>query len=243
MYIIASVTVLPLENLSGCIFLRKVSLHRKYGVCVVVCVWPVVYVRSCKKAFSAAVTARSLFGTSVLVCVGVWVGGCVYWVCVCVCVRACACVELSACVNLILSVVTAGWKKCVRGGGIGLTLATAYVLFTSKDRIRSLLDKWLILPLWFHHHHHRHLWSLADKLFIIKTYTVCLLLLIIKASTVCLLTRPILTTMRLRVSSVLKTRFSLNYLLWIYSWRVLTWWQWRWKWNYLQLPWHKFSIK
>ena len=55
----------------------------------------------------------------------------------CVCVH----VELSACVNLILSVVTAGWKKCVRGGGIGLTLATAYVLFTSKDRIKSLLDK------------------------------------------------------------------------------------------------------
>ena len=148
-----------------------------------------------------------------------WVGGCVCWV-VCVCVCARACVELSACVNLILSVVTAGWKKCVRGGGIGLTLATAYVLFTSKDRIKSLLDKWLILPLWFHHHHHHrhHLWSLADKLFIIKTYTVCLLLLIIKASPVCLLTRPILTTMQ--VSSVLKTRFSLNCLLWIYSWRV-----------------------
>ena len=69
--------------------------------------------------------------SSVCVCVRVCV-------CVCVCVRARA---LSACVNLILSVVTAGWKKCVRGGGIGLTLATAYVLFTSKDRIKSLLDK------------------------------------------------------------------------------------------------------
>ncbi|KAK7113004.1 mitochondrial import inner membrane translocase subunit Tim23-like [Littorina saxatilis] len=36
---------------------------------------------------------------------------------------------------------SAGWKKCARGGAIGLTLATAYVLFTSQDRIKSQLNK------------------------------------------------------------------------------------------------------
>ncbi|KAL8619226.1 hypothetical protein ACOMHN_050008 [Nucella lapillus] len=36
---------------------------------------------------------------------------------------------------------SAGWKKCARGGAIGLTLATAYILFTSQDRLKSLLQK------------------------------------------------------------------------------------------------------
>lgn len=65
------------------------------------------------------------------------------------CVSECSmCIWLECmCANLICYMLlpTAGWKKCVRGGAIGLTLATAYVLFTSKDRIKSLLDKWIVL--------------------------------------------------------------------------------------------------
>ncbi|XP_041362618.1 mitochondrial import inner membrane translocase subunit Tim23-like [Gigantopelta aegis] len=34
-----------------------------------------------------------------------------------------------------------GWKRCLRGGGIGFGLATAYILFTSKDRIKSMLGR------------------------------------------------------------------------------------------------------
>ncbi|XP_005092534.1 mitochondrial import inner membrane translocase subunit Tim23 [Aplysia californica] len=36
---------------------------------------------------------------------------------------------------------SAGWKRCLRGGGIGLGLSAAYVLFTSRDRIKSVLGR------------------------------------------------------------------------------------------------------
>ncbi|XP_059178603.1 mitochondrial import inner membrane translocase subunit Tim23-like [Physella acuta] len=36
---------------------------------------------------------------------------------------------------------SAGWKRSLRGGGIGLGLSAVYVLFTSRDRIRGLMGK------------------------------------------------------------------------------------------------------
>lgn len=36
---------------------------------------------------------------------------------------------------------SAGWKKCLRGGAIGLGLSTAYVLMMNKERLKSLLEK------------------------------------------------------------------------------------------------------
>lgn len=35
---------------------------------------------------------------------------------------------------------SAGWKKCARGGGIGLGLATLYVLFKSSDKVKSMIN-------------------------------------------------------------------------------------------------------
>ncbi|XP_046584730.1 mitochondrial import inner membrane translocase subunit Tim23-like isoform X1 [Haliotis rubra] len=36
---------------------------------------------------------------------------------------------------------SAGWKKCARGGAIGLTLSVAYVLFTSRDRLKTMIGR------------------------------------------------------------------------------------------------------
>ncbi|KAK6187752.1 hypothetical protein SNE40_005709 [Patella caerulea] len=36
---------------------------------------------------------------------------------------------------------SAGWKRCVRGGGIGFGLATAYCLYTSRDRLKDMFSK------------------------------------------------------------------------------------------------------
>ncbi|KAK3770414.1 hypothetical protein RRG08_012157 [Elysia crispata] len=36
---------------------------------------------------------------------------------------------------------SAGWKRCLRGGAVGLGLSTLYVLFTSRDRIRGMMGR------------------------------------------------------------------------------------------------------
>ncbi|CAG5121218.1 unnamed protein product [Candidula unifasciata] len=36
---------------------------------------------------------------------------------------------------------SAGWRRCLRGGAIGFGLSSLYVLFTSRDRIRSFLGR------------------------------------------------------------------------------------------------------
>jgi len=35
---------------------------------------------------------------------------------------------------------SSGFKKCLRGGAVGFGLATTYILITSKDRIKQMLD-------------------------------------------------------------------------------------------------------
>ncbi|KAK3586682.1 hypothetical protein CHS0354_039150 [Potamilus streckersoni] len=36
---------------------------------------------------------------------------------------------------------SAGWKKCVRGGLVGFSLAAVYCIYTSQDRLKAILSK------------------------------------------------------------------------------------------------------
>lgn len=35
---------------------------------------------------------------------------------------------------------TSGWRRCLRAGGIGLSIATVYCMITSRDRFKQILD-------------------------------------------------------------------------------------------------------
>ena len=35
----------------------------------------------------------------------------------------------------------AGWKRCLRSGGIGIGLAAAYVMIDRKDRVKEIVQQ------------------------------------------------------------------------------------------------------
>ena len=100
-----------LENLGGCIFLRKVSLHRKYGVCVWSFVFDQMFMwEAVRKLFQLSQHDLSFWYQ----CACVWVGGrvCVLsWVCVCVCARwvECMCQPNIVCCDSGLEKVCSRW--------------------------------------------------------------------------------------------------------------------------------------
>lgn len=41
----------------------------------------------------------------------------------------------------IITYVTAGTMGCLRGGAVGLGVTTAYILFTSKDKVMTMVGR------------------------------------------------------------------------------------------------------
>ena len=41
--------------------------------------------------------------------------------------------------NFFIYFILAGWKKCLRGGAVGFSLATIYTLITSRDRVKQMI--------------------------------------------------------------------------------------------------------
>lgn len=42
---------------------------------------------------------------------------------------------------IVSIIIVAGWKRCLRSGGIGVGLAAAYVMITSRDRVKEMIHQ------------------------------------------------------------------------------------------------------